>query len=250
MEKLVVEFEVDLSVKREYGYEEKYLSYKGETTPYKAIIRNGNLIAIVSRRYKLIENERLVETLKNLDGFDFDYIYSGSNRTRIHILLKKGNMGLIIHNSVDGSLALRVDGLVYVKGVPLVLLLNRSDLSALVYKKHTKNVEEMCKNLTKVITNLYEMVNKYVEWLETIKSETIDEIFIEWIQEKLPKKDVSTLVSRWKYGMHTTIEDAISILSSKIWGSNSDFTTKLEKYRQLQIILTDWASMKNIELLI
>jgi len=79
MEKLHVEFEVESEDLRwqEYDVIEKYLKYNGRRTKFKAIVKSGNLVNLVSRRYTVIPNELLVEEIVPLiERFGYEVIDS------------------------------------------------------------------------------------------------------------------------------------------------------------------------------
>jgi hypothetical protein len=67
-ETMTVEYDVEKTVRRGYGYEEKLLRFKGTNIRSKAIVKDGQHIAIVGRGYRLIPNEFVEEKVDGLGG--------------------------------------------------------------------------------------------------------------------------------------------------------------------------------------
>jgi len=56
-----IEFGLDLSEWRDYGYQELPILYNRESTGYKAIVRRGKLVKILGEDYVLLPNEYALE---------------------------------------------------------------------------------------------------------------------------------------------------------------------------------------------
>jgi len=241
MEKLIVEFEVENEIERNYGYVEKFLAFRGESTPYKAIVKNGTLLAIVSRRYHLIENERIVEICRRIaekHGFVFDYV---DGLTRVHIFLDRGDVGVAVHNSVDGSFALRVDATVKI-GNTTKAIFRIKDVKQ-VYKKHFGSAKIVVDDLEKIIN---EIVNKaedfkyFIEKLETMQAKNYEEE-LKMLEDLLPKKYVAKVLQTAKYrtlnGRAMTLKEVYERIATDIWSADIDMRTKINYFDNLNQVM-------------
>jgi len=242
VEKLVVEFGVEKTVKHEYGYAEKYLKFRGEKIPYKAILKNGSLLAIVSRGYHLVENERLEEIVRkyaNEKGYLADVVWKSLRR--IHMFVKpneESDIAAVIHNSVDGSMALRIDLAIKLNGVYTVFKVRRFQQ---VYKRHTKNVEKFINELTNaidVILGEAEEYKKFIEQLGNFKIKDMEQDVRDFIEAGFPKKHWEPVWYKYKKGEVMTLKQMYEELAKKVWQDNRlDFKTKVDRFDKLNEIM-------------
>ena len=61
---LELKLEAEKVIHHRFGYVEVYLKLNGEKSKYKLILRDGKLVAIVKRGYKLIPHELIDEVLR------------------------------------------------------------------------------------------------------------------------------------------------------------------------------------------
>lgn len=109
MEKLVVEFDVEKTIDRGYGIQEKYLMFRGERTKYKGIVKDGQLVAIVSRGYTVVPNRQVVEVLrKHANGKLGELEKWGDDVRMTYIIPIAGDMGILVENSEDATMTLNV----------------------------------------------------------------------------------------------------------------------------------------------
>ena len=107
-ETLNVEFDVEETIEREYGYEEKLLKFRNGNIRYKGIVQNNILIAILGRKYKLLPNETVEKALNSIaecGGWSRDFVKEG---WKIFDCLwtPSKREGVMVVNSVDGTVAL------------------------------------------------------------------------------------------------------------------------------------------------
>ena len=235
-ETLIVEFGVEKTIQRDYGYEEKHLTFKGESTPYKAILKDGKLVAIVSKRYKLIENEKVIEVCKKIkDNFGFKYINVIDNFPRVHIhMTQESGDGVIVHNSVDGSFALRVDLSVRVQNNGYTIV--RTNEIREMYRKHIGDV---------TLETLPTIIGKVLEFKDSIKS-AIQELekytisqhkeLLEDLEKVLPKKYIRTVIVASKT-RPMTLRELYEITAQKIWNAKIDMKRKIRLFEQLNKLI-------------
>lgn len=238
VEKLIVEFDVEKTIQRDYGYAEKFLSYRGEKTKYKAILKDGKLVAIVSRRFYLLENERLYDIVKKY-GEDRGYEVSiiSQSFTRIHVLVKppEKDYAVVVHNSVDGSMALRVDLLIRLKsGVYTVFRVR--DVSQ-VYRKHTKNLMKFIEELVQTIDTILDGADrfkKFISSLDDYKISDLEQDIRDTIEAVFPKKHWEGVWYKYKRGQISTLKEMYENFAEKIWqDARLDFKTKVDRFDKM-----------------
>lgn len=242
-EKLVVEFGVEKEIERDYGYVEKYLTHNSESTPYKAIVKNGELLAIVSRRYKLIENERVIEICKEISdalGFDMDY-YVSESKTRVHIFLYADDKGVVVHNSVDGSYAFRLDAVVRLSETVNTIIGVKNVEQ--VYKKHFGSLEVAIDDLSKIIKEILDKAEEFryfIHKLDTMKvADYLEEL--KTLEDLLPKKYVVKALristQRSLTGDAVTLKNLYERIASDIWTAQIDMKTKVQYFNNLNQLM-------------
>lgn len=248
MEKLVVEFEVEKVQERDYGYEEKFLKFRGEPIPYKAVIKDGQLFAIVSRGYRLVENERIEEIAKKIAERNGWQVSTIKSNTRIHVILEDENGdGIVIHNSVDGTFALRVDALVRVDSAKAVFI-NRVEK---VYGKHTKNLTNLVNNLEGVVEVIYNTVQTYRDFINALGNYRAKDFIkaISELQELLPQKYVKHTVAMVEYGFESeevTLKEVYESIAKKIWSAEVDMRTKIHRFDMLNRFMANIVRMAEV----
>jgi len=241
--KLLVEFEVEKEVERDYGYIEKYLMFNGESTPYKAIVKDGELLAIVSRRYRLIENERIEEICKEIAEKNALKFFVDRTRTTIHVFLDdfdKG-VGVVVQNSVDGSLSLRVDATVYA-GRARAIFKIKSETTQ-VETKHFEKAENLVKNLEKIIKVILEKAEDFKYFIKELEgipaTDYLDEL--EVLNELLPKTYVEPVIKSIKYntliGIQPSLKYVYERIVNNIWLSSAKMKTKIQYYDKLNNLM-------------
>jgi len=233
MEKLLVEFDVERTIPREYGYEEKLLKFRGNNTKYKAIVKDGKLVAIVSRNYKLIPNEKVKEILKelaikyNLNLLSLDYGY------RTYNILSKKDIGVMISNSVDGTIALRVDACLKLQGWAIIVGKQVRNL----YKKHSRNLSVA--DLDKEIFTILEVSKEYRGWIDKLSEFKLKDYIksLQALAKVIPKVYTKGLDAYALLFPDMTLKRVYEIISTRIWSRDTDIRTKISLYKKLNDVI-------------
>jgi len=249
MEKLVVEFGVEKEIERDYGYVEKYLTHNGEPIPYKAIVRNGEFLAIVSRRYRLIENERVIEICKKIAeklGLTMGYTMS-EFETRVHVFLDQNDKGVVVHNSVDASYAFRVDAVVRLSETTKTII-KVKDIEQ-VYKKHFGSVRIVVDDLEKIIKEILDKADDFKYFLHKLDTKSAREHYEELkvLEDLLPKKYVTralqVVTQKTLSGNNVTLKKVYERIASDIWSAEIDMKMKVQYFdnlNQVMFAITGW----------
>lgn len=222
-EKLGVEFEVE-KTERSYGYEEKYLKYAGEKIGYKAVVKDGEVLAIVKRGYKLIPNELVLQKLERMSDFVIDSV--NTDKTRLYVQLKNQNsdsdIGVLVVNSVDGSLALKC-----------FLTLKFRDTKIPIVKMH-RNVKRVHKknaridDLHEVVRSVFgggKEVKSYIDRILDLQANDFKDVW-ETLAKMIPKKYVERYVVALAV-RKMSVKEIFEGVSSAIYNSDIDMRTKL-----------------------
>lgn len=162
-EKIIVEFEVEKTVDSGYGIQQKYLLYNGEPTKYKAIVKDGNLIAIVSRGYALLPNRKILLDMKEAAALPEETVERNWNKVRMLLRIPIGKgFELLIVNSEDSSMTLSIhllyDGLI-VKGT---ILPRHAKVTVFRRKHYGKLSIGKIKEVVDYLTNIADELSIYL----------------------------------------------------------------------------------------
>lgn len=239
-EKLLVEFEVErtLQDKWGFGYEEKYLMFRGEKAPYKAIVRRGQLLAIVKRGYKLVPNELVKQIVEGIVTLEIAREENWGGR--MYLLCRsreKKDIGCLVINSVDGTHTLRVDVLLRIDGldVPLVSVGRTAKRLEVIKRYHKKNL--VVEDLRAVIDNVLEEAARFRDLILRVfevEANKHTDIF-EWLATQMPKKYLSQLLTALQVNglAPLSVGEAYRIVAQKIWSAKIDMRTKLLWFSKL-----------------
>jgi len=173
---------------KEYGIVQAQLLYQGKPSGYKAIIKDGALVAIVSTEYKTLPNDIAIEVAnsvaKEIGAEPFKCKYWGGKHiafnktgTRMYatFIVPKGlritpkdscHVGFTVQNSIDGTLAFSASGFTYRELCSNGVMFGYRKL-AYYYHKHTKGLDVQRMGvkaaIQDVINDMYEVVNNYVK---------------------------------------------------------------------------------------
>jgi hypothetical protein len=225
-----VNFEVDKKVGHPFGYFEVYLRYNGEKSPYKAIVKDGRLMAIVKRGYKLIPHELVEKHMLSVDGLKVVNKDDYGSRVYWEVEVESDKeVKLMVINSVDGSHALMVQTIFVV-----------DDVKILVPRVKSKKVVSEIKKVHKKSANVEELATVIMETLRAAKG-IKDMVFKAFDQpaagfkdvwdmvvEMIPEKYTRMVMARL-YGAKEplTVGDVYKEMMRKIWSSDTDMRTKL-----------------------
>jgi hypothetical protein len=227
-EKIVVEFEVEKTINHDYGYQEKLLNYAGRKTKYKAIIKDGKLVAILGRSYRLIPNEYVDEMVKKID----ECASCRKEEWRWYWFVERGDVGAVVVNSVDGSEALKV----YAWLVNTSLLITERVEN--VYRRHTPNAD--LSDLKEIIEHVLEVAKEYKEWLVKLGSVPAKPHYetLAMLEGEIPKKYVEKPLlaarsGRDFAGREYTLRQFYEAVAKAIWNASADMRTKMRYYKAL-----------------
>jgi hypothetical protein len=242
-EKIVVEFEVEETVNRDFGYQEKMLKYCGDDTRYKAIVKDGKLVAILGRGYKLIPNEKVDELVQKLDG-EKECRKEG---WRWYWIIRKNEAGAIIANSVDGTEALKVYA--WLPRVGALLVTSRVQN---VYRRHTPKAD--LSDFAETVNAIVEMAEQYKKWLQKLDAVSAKENIevLEMLAAEMPKKYVEKPLLTARAGKDLsgatfTLKMFYEAVARAIWNAETDMRTKMRLYRSLNdamFTIVEWEGEK------
>jgi hypothetical protein len=181
-----------------------------ESSEYKSILREDNhqLISIVNKKYKLIENKELIdqlmEQLKRTDQkFEIEdhHSFFTDKRMRLHIKFPELQikddsddgiaLSLYLHNSYDMSEGVRMywgairsictNGMVFGK------------ILAKFYSKHTQGFQ--MKELKSSIENTYKMIPDIQQRIEILDSLKVDDSFDKEVKDNLGAKLYKNIIT-------------------------------------------------------
>jgi len=246
MEKLHVDFEVESEDLRwqEYGIIEKHLSYNGRRTKFKGIVKSGNLVNLVSRRYTVIPNELLVEEIVPLiEHFGYEPIDSPAKsipdvrymqyfiRPELEKVDNEGiKLGVLLRNSIDGSLSLGLEGFSYRTLCSNGVILGKESVYSFS-KKHMGNVKDILSHLEEgmVLVNKtsLQILEKYKHMMR-VKFE--QEKYVK-LKEQLPKRDLVDVSRMINTG---TDWDAFNEVTQNIWWNRRG--NMMNQYGKMQVV--------------
>lgn len=251
---------VDEKWKR-YGYEEHYLSYRGSQTKYKAIIRRGNLVAIVTRDYVLLPleaSEQIADRISERIGAEkVDCIYTD---TKMYALYKLKDVrdigkyrvcrGFFMYNSIDGSMAFGASVLaeIWIGSNRYYALMGAKAMSrilspekavAVLWKPHRKGVldadeKELIETVKNVIDRGEEALNVFKVWSELYINDEVARYFADRFPEIYLPRSVKLLSKGYTIKELVTVWDAYVEFVQRIWRNpNASIDRKYELMRLL-----------------
>jgi len=161
--------EVDKSFVQ-YNLYQAPIKFMGKDTRYKAILREGQLVAIVGKTYKLFPNEMAIEIAKDVAAklgavpFREDNVMYNKRSTRVfasYILPECEEVigndtvhpGFTIQNSIDATLAFSCSGFTYRTVCKNGVMVGFKRLST-VYHKHTGGLEVEKEKVEKMVESV------------------------------------------------------------------------------------------------
>lgn len=250
MGKVVLEFDVEKVEEVGHGIEVKYLRHFGERVPYKAVLKDGQFVAIVGSRYVVIPNERIIEAVERIAkdrGYEIERIQKDDVR-RVHIFVRVDDgVGFVVHNSIDMSMALMVNLVLKVGNARTIIRTNLNN----VYRKHTKSVEQLVDELDNTIENVVDGAAEFKEFLARTRSVKAKDVIegLEELAKILPKKYTEPAVARAKIGLDRdmiTLGDIYEQIANEIWKANVDMRTKLQRYKVLNEAMAMLVGMEDL----
>ena len=250
----------------DYGFRELYLTWNGEPVPWKAIVRDGKLVHIASRQYKLLPNEIALkaadrvakdigaEKIKEfLDPYGRLYALYDMKIEAEPIRNVRTRLGIYVYNSVNGELAFGASVLsilnrgaeTFYSFLPyrfLTAYLSPDAAIAIVREPHrpglTTDIEEIAKKLLNLVERGREALGIYRLWAEI----QLDKDLAEVLWDRLPKAYLPNYIRAMRDGVTlmelVTVWDAYVDICSRIWrgknsGREATIDRKIELYRLL-----------------
>lgn len=174
----------DISLK-EYGIIQAPLLYNDKPSGYKAIIKDGKLVAVLGSGYKALPNQIALsianEIADEIGVVPFKKFYQNkhvafsSKGTRMYATYivdvpydiegrDNARIGFTIQNSIDGTLAFSASGFTFREFCENGVFIGSKKLSY-YYRKHTKNFEvkkeAIVKNIRSVIDDMKRVIDEY-----------------------------------------------------------------------------------------
>lgn len=239
-ENLVVEFEVEETKEHGYGLQTKYLRFRGEKVRYKAIVKHGELVAIVGRRYTVIPNMAVVERLEKILEIGEEHKALADRVTRLILNFPvKNGFSIMVTNSEDATLALSVNLLIY--GVPIKKEFMEKLNVPIAYRRHIGSVS--LDDLVDSIEAIKNIVEEHKEDLAKIFSITVDETVIEIVRNSKLGKKLKETAEMFKGKL---MSDLFSYLGKTIWNKRIKPNVKYTYLKEIGNLLWEIVLAKNL----
>lgn len=237
MNKLRVDFDVVDTRKHNYGYEEKFISFNGQPTKYKAILKDGELIAFTGRRYNLIPNELLDDVLDEIaerNGLIKETNTEGW-RYYAHLIQHNENYGVLIKSSVDMSQSFSITGLIKKENIRGFCYLEGLEN---IKRRHTPSLRSY--ELERMIDYSFSNARKYGTWLNKLDGIKASDCIgmLEMLQAEMPNKYAQDIIAKVKGGQSAidksmSLKDIYELISKRIWSERSEIRRKAQLFRKL-----------------
>jgi len=233
MSSLRVEFNVIETIERPYGYQEKIIQYRDNPSKYKAIIKDGDLVAILGRRYKLVPNEQVIDITRDIsEALNLDFFYY-TYRWRVYCILRDNEVGVMVINSVDGTESLKCDALFYSNDIGIIPPRSITN----VYRRHSESLE--VNELYDIIPEVLNNSRDYKNWFEDLSNYKVSD-YLSSLKEMvtvLPKKYRNGCLEYVYFNPEYSIKDMYELIARRIWSNDIDMRTKINLYKSLNQIV-------------
>lgn len=260
----------------EYNLHELPLIYNNEDTKYKAIVKGGELISIVSNRYRLLPNEEAVKiadeaaTLCELVPFS-DFTGPWLTRMGEHTILENNKvhalyaletpykvnddnvyLGVGVHNSIDGSMGfgcgvftfrVACANMVFAGFRGYTQMFDQRKTIRHIYQKHTSGLEPIMENLKETILGVMENALDILESYKRMARETVTKELIKSIKEntQISEKLLPTYLEAELDTLKLedfTVWDLYNDLTANIWHNvGTSLHTKINQYQQIHRLM-------------
>jgi len=232
-----VDFEVQKRVQRPYGYEELYLSFRGRPIGYKAILRDGKLMAIVKRGYKLIPHEEVEAALLRAR---LEIVSKEDIGPRAYYVAKvpgRDDFRIFVVNSVDGSHSLMLRYIFIYEGFEFVVTRMSEKIGEVkkIHKKHAEagDISEIVANMIASADQIKSIITQTFKMSAKPFKETWD-----YLKDQIPEKYTRHVIARlYVKGEELTVGDVYREVYRRIWQSNNTMQTKLTFLNRLNEVL-------------
>jgi len=232
-----VDFEVQKRVQRSHGYEELYLNFRGKPIGYKAILRNGRLMAIVTRGYKLIPHEEVESALLKAG---LEIIQKDDQGARAYYIAKvsgRADFKIFVVNSVDGSHALMLRYIFTWEGSEFVIT-RMSEKIGEVKKIHKKYAD--ANDIPVIVSNMIasaDQIKSIITQTFKLPAKQFKETW-DYLKDLIPEKYTRHIIARlYVKGEELSVGDVYREIYRRIWQSNNTMQTKLTFLNRLNEVL-------------
>lgn len=247
---------------RDYGLQEAYIEINGKPSWYKAIIRKGNLVAILGKDYQLFPNEealKLASQAAKVVGFD-PFVFKGKGnviynkrQTRMHAFYSPPktwdvgketlHIGVDVRNAIDGTSAFGCSVFTFREICSNGVIYGYKHLWGF-QRIHTAGFEAATKDLATNMVTVMDKTRDIISAYKRMAQKRITEKLINKIRAcALPKKlkpgwmlveDEQELLIPPTY----TEWEAYNDITEEIWHNRkTDIVTKETQFKELHRIL-------------
>lgn len=241
---------------QQYGIEQSPILFNGAKTAYKAVIRNGEIVSIVSNQYRLLPNEeavKLADQAASLAGLVPFHEFSGDwfvrmdshviqdrDGRRVHALYaidksfdvngEKMHLGVGVHNSIDGSTGFGCGIFTFrhacanmvwagMKGYEQAF--DERQTIEYLYKRHTKGLETFMGGLKNAIVTVMDKANIILETYQQLAETAVTQEFLEKLRKsRLPDKVLPDYIAKPE-------ESTVNPVSLTQWQVYNDITAAI-----------------------
>jgi len=247
-----------------YGLAEARINYNDKPSPYKAIIKDGKLVAILGKDYHLIPNEVVAEignkVAEEVGAKPFKVRYARTNyllnkaETRVYanyILPRpfdiegrdKVYVGFSLTNSIDGTMAFGASGFTFRSVCSNGVFMGYKEI-AHFYRKHTKRFEVDYEAIKAVVVKVLEQTRKAIDaYRKMVRIELNEEIAEAIAKSTLPRKLLPDYIETEKdklvrFDPSKSLWDVYNDVTAKLWhDTRMDIDTKYRHYQVLHSII-------------
>ena len=237
---LELKLEAEKVIYHRFGYSEVYLKLNGEKSKYKLILKNGKLVAIVKRGYKLIPHELIDETLRGLVSLKVVKRWEEVGRCFwICSVNGRQDVEIWIENSVDRTLSLGVRLVLVFDGLKVPIVLPKRRMAMSLRKVHKKSAS--IHDLPKLIDSMLEDADRIKWFMNTAFEKKAVEYLSVWelLKEEIPEKYTKSILAKLQAKVDDlTVGHVYKELAQKILSSPKTSTlTKMQFLKSLNEVL-------------
>ncbi len=212
-------------------------------TNYRAVLRNGELAAIVSKRYTLFANEEarnLASTAAKDMGFkllkEYDarhgnvyyatYVSDPKAKTHQELAVLKGdtvNLGFAVHNSIDGTSAFGFDPFTYRAVCSNGVIIQRSNLGAINVRRHLGKVENFKADIMSRLADLVNELAEIGDFYRALPTIELNAEIAQAIADRRPTKYLPDYIIRRRGEREVRLQAKVDE-TRNLWTVYNDFT--------------------------
>jgi len=257
--------QIDASLE-EFGILEAPILFNGHTSGYKAIIKNGSLVAILGQDYKTLPNKIAVQIAENVaetvgakplkskvfGGGHIAFNATGTKFYATYTLPKaeevggeKVYVGFTVRNAIDGTLAFSCSGFTFRGMCKNGVILGYKKL-AYFYRKHTKGFsidrQQIERRVLQVISDTYQVIDNYRKLQQLKLNETIAQQIAQ--ARFISRKFIPDYIEVGRKGQLIVFDPNVSLwevyndLTARIWhNEQTTLDSKIAQFNALHQII-------------